>query len=80
VTTVLVKIGNGVPVYKELLEAMDEALPPKIELEVVNEAGTNSPLKENKRSRRIRHISSAKRIAGRTGYIFPRRNRIATNS
>ncbi len=80
VTTVLVKIGNGVPVHKDLLEALDEALPPKIELEVVNEAGTNIPLKENKRSRGIRHISSAKRIAGRTGYIFSRRKRIATNS
>ena len=80
VTNILVKIGNGVPVYKDLLEALDEALLPKIELEVVNEAGTNSPLKENKRSRGIRHISSAKRIAGRTGYIFPRRKKIATNS
>ncbi len=27
-TAVSVKIGNGVPVYKELLEALDEALPP----------------------------------------------------
>jgi hypothetical protein len=80
VTNVLVKIGNGVPVYKDLLEALDEALPPKVELEIVSEAGTNRPLKENKRSRGIRHISSAKRIAGRTGYIFPRRKRIAANS
>ncbi len=79
-TNVLVKIGNGVQVYKDLLEALDEALPAEVELEVVNEAGTNSPLRENKRSRRIRHISSAKRIAGRTGYIFPRRKRIAENS
>lgn len=80
VTNVLVRIGNGVPVYKDLLEALDEALPEKVKLEVVSEAGTNNPLKENKRSRRFRHISSAKRIAGRAGYIFPRRKRIAANS
>jgi hypothetical protein len=80
VTSVSVKIGNGVPVYKELVEALDDALPPAVVLEVVSEAGTNRPLKKNKRSRRIRHISSAIRIAGRTGYIIPRRKMIATNS
>ena len=80
VTGVSVKIGNGVPVYKELVEALDDALPSAVVLEVVSEAGTNRPLKKNKRSRRIRHISSAIRIAGRTGYIIPRRKMIATNS
>jgi hypothetical protein len=80
VTSVSVKIGNGVPVYKELVEALDDALPPAVVLEVVSEAGTNRPLKKNKRSRRIRHISSAIRIAGRVGYIIPRRKMIATNS
>jgi len=79
-TSVSVKIGNGVPVYKELLEALDDALPPEVALEVVGEAGTNRPLKENKRSRGIRHISSAIRIAGRTGYVIQRRKAIATNS
>ena len=79
-TSVSVKIGNGVPVYKELLEALDDALPPEVALEVVGEAGTNKPLKENKRSRGIRHISSAIQIAGRTGYIIQRRKAIATNS
>jgi hypothetical protein len=79
-TSVSVKIGNGVSVYKELLEALDDALPPEVALEVVGEAGTNLPLKNNKRSRKIRHISSAKRIAGRVGYIYPRRKAIATNS
>ena len=79
-TSVSVKIGNGVPVYKELLEALDDVLPPEVVLEVVGEAGTNRPLKNNKRSRKIRHISSAKRIAGRVGYIYPRRKAIATNS
>ena len=48
-TTVSVKVGNGVPIYKELLEDLDEALPPQVTLEVVSEAGTNKPLKENKR-------------------------------
>ncbi len=80
VTSVAVKIGNGVPIYKDLLDALDDALPQKVDLIVVSEAGTNKPLKENKRSRGIRHISSAKRIAVRTGNIFPRRKALATNS
>ena len=79
VTNVVVKIGNGVPIYKDLLESLDDALPQKVELNVVSEAGTNRPLKENRRSRGIRHISSAKRIAARTGYIFLRRGTLATN-
>ncbi len=77
-TNVIVKIGNGVPVYKELLESLDDALPPGVTLEVVSEAGTNRPL--YRRSRGIRHISSAIRIAARTGYNIPRRQTIATNS
>jgi hypothetical protein len=80
VTSVSVKIGNGVPVYKEILENLDYALPPQFALEVVSEAGTNRPLNENKRSRKIRHISSAIHIAARTGYMIPRRKTIATNS
>lgn len=79
-TDISVKIGNGVPVYKELVEALDDALPPEVVLKVVSEAGTNLPLKKNRRSRRIRHISSAIRIAGRTGYIIPRRKMIEANS
>jgi sugar-specific transcriptional regulator TrmB len=80
VTGVSVKIGNGVQVYRELVEALDDALPPAVVLEVVSEAGTNLPLKKNTRSRRIRHISSAIRIAGRTGHVIPRRKMIAANS
>jgi len=80
VTSVFVKIGNGVPVYNEILEDLDAALPPQVALEVVGEAGTNRPLNENKRSRKIRHISSAIHIAARTGYIIPRRKTIATNN
>jgi len=80
VTRVSVKVGNGVPVYRELVEALDDALPPAVVLEVVSEAGTNRPVKNSKRSRRVRHISSAIRIAGRVGYAIPRRQMIATNS
>ena len=80
VTRVSVKIGSGVPVYKELVADLDRALSPQIILEVVNEAGTNKPLKENKHSRGVRHISSATRIAGRSGNIVQRGNINATHS
>ena len=79
-TSVTVKIGNGVPIYKDLLEDLDAALPTQVALEVVGEAGTNRPLKENRHSRKIRHISSAIRIAGRVGYLAPRRKTTATNN
>ncbi|MGD6934921.1 MAG: hypothetical protein ACQCN5_12015 [Candidatus Bathyarchaeia archaeon] len=72
-TLVKIKIGNGVPAYKELIEALDNTLPPKVVLEVVSEAGTNLPL--SKRSRGLRHITSATRIAARAGYIYQRRER-----
>ena len=80
VTRVIVKIGNGVPVYRELLEELDSTLPPSVELVVVGEAGTNKPLDENHHSRDIRHISSAIRIAARLGYMVPRRRTIAANN
>jgi hypothetical protein len=80
VTSVSVKIGNGVPFYKEILEGLDSNLPTQIELEVVGEAGTNKPLKENKCSRRVRHISSAIRISGRKGEIISRRKIFAAHS
>ena len=80
VTSVSVKIGNGVHFYKEMLEGLDSDLPPQVALELVGEAGTNKPLKENSRSRRVRHISSAIRIAGRNGKIVPRRKIFATHS
>jgi hypothetical protein len=63
-----------------MLEGLDSDLPPQVLLEVASEAGTNKPLKENKRSRGVRHISSAKRISGRVGKIAPRRKLIAANS
>jgi hypothetical protein len=80
VTHVYVKIGNGVPVHRDLLEDLDADLPPQVVLEVVSEVGTNKPLKENKRSRGVRHISSATQIAGRNGTIVPRRKTFAAHT
>jgi hypothetical protein len=78
-TAVTIKIGNGVPVYKELIEALDFALPPEVALEVVGEAGTNRALNHNKHRRGLRDIASAIRIAGRAGHIYPRRKTGETN-
>jgi len=72
-TAVTVKIGNGVPAYKDFLEGLDAALPPEVVLEVVSEAGTSHILNENKHRRGLRDIASAICIAGRTGYVYPRR-------
>lgn len=77
-TPVTIKIGNGVPVHIEILHELDETLPSEVMLEVVGEAGTNRSLSAH--SRKIRHISSAIRIAGRTGRIVSRRRKLATNS
>ena len=75
-THVLVKIGNGTPIYRDLLENLDDTLPLQVELEVVSEVGTDKP--QQKHTRKIRHISSAIRIAGRSGCIIRRRkNRTA---
>jgi hypothetical protein len=73
VTAVTIKVGNGVPTYKNLIEEFDLALPAEVALEVVSEAGTNRPLKNNKHRRGLRDIASAMRIAGRAGHIYPRR-------
>ncbi|MDR2707781.1 MAG: hypothetical protein LBB87_03425 [Nitrososphaerota archaeon] len=70
-TNVRIKIGNGVPAYKELIETIDKTLHPKIVLEAVSEAGTNLPI--SKRSRSVRHIISATRISARKGCIYQRR-------
>lgn len=76
-THVVVKIGNGTPIYRDLLDELDDVLPIQIELEAVDEAGTDKP--QSKHTRKIRHISSAIRIAGRSGRVFARRKRIASN-
>jgi len=76
-TRVTVKIGNGVAVYSDLLRELDCVLPVQVVLMVVDEAGTNRPLKEHSRSRR--HISSAIHIAGRLGNSVHRRPMIAAS-
>ena len=74
ITSVSVKVGNGVPAYKEsLLQVLDNALPSNVMLESVSEAGTNRYLSETKHRRGLRDIVSAIRIAGRNGQTFPRR-------
>jgi len=74
ITSVSVKVGNGVPVYKEkLLRVLDNALPSNVVLESVGEAGTNRYLSETKHRRGLRDIVSAIRIAGRNGHMFSRR-------
>lgn len=74
ITSISVKIGDGVSVYKEkLLLALDDALPSHVSLESVGEAGTDRYLKENKHRRGLRDIVSAIRIAGRNGHTFQRR-------
>jgi len=74
ITSVSVKVGNGVPVYKEkLLRVLDNALPSNVMLESVSEAGTNRYLSETKHRRGLRDIVSAIRIAGRNGHTFPRK-------
>jgi hypothetical protein len=66
-TSVRVKIGSGVPLYRRFLEALDEVLPKNVDLEVVGESGTNSSSKEYKHRRGFRHISYAIRIAEMLG-------------
>ena len=74
ITSLSVKVGDGVPVYKEkLLRVLDNALPLNVMLESVSEAGTDRYLNETKHRRGLRDIVSAIRIAGRNGYTFPRR-------
>jgi hypothetical protein len=72
-TAVSVKIGNGVPAYKPLLDMLDAVLPPEVVLEVVSEAGTDRHIDEKKHRRGLRDIVSAIRIAGRSGHVYSRR-------
>jgi len=80
ITSVSVKVGNGVPVYNEkLLRVLDDALPSNIMLESVGEAGTDRYLNETEHRRGLRDIVSATRIAGRNGQTFPRRKTNESN-
>jgi hypothetical protein len=71
-TDIIVKIGNGVPIYRELLKTLDSQLPARVVLEEVSETGTDRPAKEGSHRRGLRDIASAIRIAARTGHVFPR--------
>ncbi|MEM0357661.1 MAG: hypothetical protein QXL77_04725 [Candidatus Bathyarchaeia archaeon] len=72
-STITVRVGNGVPEYKEkLLKALDKRLPPNVELESVSEAGTDRYISEAKHRRGIRDIVSAIKIARRNGQKFVR--------
>jgi hypothetical protein len=74
-SAVTVKIGSGVPVYRKLLEMLDDNLPPQVSLEIVGEAGTNRYTREVKNRRGLRHMVSATRIARRSGYVYSRRKK-----
>ncbi len=69
---VTVKIGNGVPIYKEVLKSLDAGLPERVVLEVVSEAGTDRPTKDGSHRRGLRDIASAIRISARNGRVFLR--------
>jgi hypothetical protein len=74
VSSISIKVGDGVPTCKErLLHALDKELPPNVLLESVSEAGTNRRLNEAKHRRGLRDIVSAIQIAGRSGQTFHRR-------
>ena len=69
-TAVIVRIGNGVPLHKDLLRSLDSDLPEQVILEVVGEAGTNRPFVAHRRG--LKDIASAIRIAGKIGYVYLR--------
>jgi hypothetical protein len=75
-----IKVGDGVPAYKEkLLLMLDDALPSNVILESVSEAGTDRYLNETEHRRGLRDIVSATRIAGRNGQAFVRRKTNKSN-
>jgi predicted RNase H-like nuclease (RuvC/YqgF family) len=81
VTSISVKIGNGVPSQeRDLIRMLDAQLPTNVSLESVSEAGTNRSLNDEKHRRGLRDIASAIQIAGRRGREFQRRKTIEANS
>lgn len=79
-TSVSIKIGNGVPIYRELTKELDLILPTQVTFEVVSEAGTSHALNHNKHRRGLRDIASAICIAGRSGHLYPRKKLEETNN
>jgi hypothetical protein len=70
-----VKIGDGATIYaKEMLQALDKALPENTAMEIVCEAGTSHPAKGMTHQREMKDAMSAIKIAGREGRVFMRRN------
>jgi hypothetical protein len=81
VSSIFVKVGDGVPACREkLLDALDRTMPPIVMLESVEEAGTDSQLDEAKHRRGLRDIVSAIKIAGRKGHSFRRKGSHEPNS
>ncbi len=72
-TRVTIKIGSGVPIYRDMLDTLDAELPQEVALVIVREEGTNRYTREDSHRRGFRHMASATRIAGRVGYEHPRR-------
>lgn len=81
-STVTIKIGDGVPKYKEiLLHMLDRKLPKNVALEIVRETGTSHLFAEAKHRRGLRDMMSAVKIANRPGQKFSRRrNRVEQKS
>lgn len=80
-SSVLVKIGDGVPQYKEkLMHILDDVLPTRVLLESVRETGTDRCLNGAKHRRGLRDIVSAIQIAGRSGNRFQRRKKNGQDS
>ncbi len=71
---ITVKIGNGVPIYRELVQTLNSELPSNVTLEVVSEVGTDRPARNDSHRRGLRDIASAIRIAARNGHVYPRRS------
>jgi hypothetical protein len=81
IASISVKVGDGVPTYKqELLRALDDALPQSIILESVSETGTSRYQNETKNRRGLRDIVAAIKIAGRNGHTFQRKRPNEQNS
>lgn len=75
-TVNVVKIGNGAPVYAEkLVHLLDAALPKKVVIETVSEAGTSHLMRKNTHRRGSRDVLSAIKIAERNGQVVPRRKK-----
>jgi hypothetical protein len=79
-TSVTVKVGSGVPVYRRIVDALDEEMPPEVALEVVGEAGTARYIHEMKNRRVFRHMVSAERIGRRQGRLYKRRGCLEQDS